>query len=149
MDVEELNQQSSPPATTPFLPTHLSDPYLLGMIFESINAARHAVLQYAVSQGFLYKVIKSENGQFIACCCLESCPFWLQITRQKSVIAIRVSIVHNYPLETHYNWQPANSMKYLKPHHQDIYNNDHTIKPQQVQAIKKGQCNNVSYKQAW
>jgi hypothetical protein len=62
MDVEELNQRSSPPAMTPFLPTHLSDPYLLGMIFESIDAARHAVLQYAVSQGFSYKVIKSENG---------------------------------------------------------------------------------------
>jgi hypothetical protein len=55
----------------------------------------------------------------------------------------------NCPLETHYNWQPANSIKYLKLYHQDTYNNDHTIKPQQVQAIKKGQCNNVSYKQAW
>jgi hypothetical protein len=41
------------------------------MIFEGIDAAHYAILQYAVSWGFSYKVIKSENGQFIAYYCLE------------------------------------------------------------------------------
>jgi hypothetical protein len=37
-----------------------------------------------VSQGFSYRVIKSENGQFIAYYRLELCPFQLQITHQMS-----------------------------------------------------------------
>jgi hypothetical protein len=75
MDIEEPNQRFSPLATLPLLPTHLSDLYLLGTTFKSIDAACHAILQYTVSQGLSYKVIKSENGQFIAFYYLEICPF--------------------------------------------------------------------------
>ena len=77
MDIEKPNRWFSPPVTLPLRPTHLLDLYLLGITFESIDAAYHAVLQYTVSQGLSYKVIKSKNGRFIACYYLELCPFQL------------------------------------------------------------------------
>jgi zinc finger SWIM domain-containing protein 3 len=40
-------------------------------------------------------------------------------------------------------------MKYLRPRHQDTFNNDHTIKPRQIMAIEKSCGNDVSYKQSW
>jgi hypothetical protein len=39
-------------------------------------------------------------------------------------------------------------MKYLKPYHQNTFNNDHTIKPKQIIAIEKAAGNDITYKQA-
>jgi hypothetical protein len=47
--------QYSPPPDTCSLPAHLTDPYQLGAIFDSINEAVHALIQYTVARGLSYK----------------------------------------------------------------------------------------------
>jgi hypothetical protein len=40
-------------------------------------------------------------------------------------------------------------MKYLQYHHQNTFNNDHTIKPRQIIVLEKADGNDIPYKQAW
>jgi hypothetical protein len=155
MDRDKFNQpvpeRFSPPATIPLLPTHLPDPYEIGITFKSFKAAHNAIIQYIVIRGLSYKVKKAEKQHYVLICCSESCPFWLRLSLNKKqpVIETTVSIPHNCPLETHYNWQPPKSMKYLQPHHQNTFNNDHTIKARQLMGLEKAHGNNIKYKQAW
>jgi len=101
--------------------------------------ACEAILQYTVAKGLSYKVLKAEKRCFLISCCSESCPFRLRVSLNKNQQEIKttISIPHKCRLETHYDWRPSKSMKYLKPHHQNTFNNDHTIKPKQIIAIEK------------
>jgi hypothetical protein len=56
---------------------------------------------------------------------------------------------HTCPIETHYDWRPANSVKYLQPWHQDVFDNDHTMQPRQIMAIEKSNGNSLKYMPEW
>jgi hypothetical protein len=143
MDTQTFNQPGpgrfSPPATVPPLPTHLPDPYKKGTTFESFEAARDALLQWTVARGLSYKVERAQKHRYIIKCRSKSCPFKLRISHNKKPPEIKttVSIPHICPLETHYDWQPSKSMKYLQHRHQNTFNNDHTIKPRQIIALEQ------------
>jgi hypothetical protein len=41
------------------------------------------------------------------------------------------------------------SIQYLQPHHQEIFNHNHTLRPKDIMAIKKANRNNILYNQGW
>jgi hypothetical protein len=41
------------------------------------------------------------------------------------------------------------SIRYLQPHHQEIFNHNHTLRPKDIMAIEKANGNDISYKQGW
>jgi len=130
----------------------VSDPYVKGASFESFEAAKDALLRHTVARGLSYKVLRSDKkrSRHLVSCSLPSCPFRIRFGPNASGgVKTTVVVPHNCPPEAHLNWGRANSVKALRPRHQDRYSRDHTLRPREIMAMEQSEGNPCSYKQAW
>jgi hypothetical protein len=118
----------SPQPNPPSLPTSIPDPYRTGTSFESIAAARHALVHHTVARQLSYKVHHSDKHRYTVVCRSGTYPFRIRFKIDAVGTAITtIYREHTCPTETHYDWWPANSVKYLEPQNQEVFDNDHTI----------------------
>jgi MuDR family transposase len=111
----------------------VSDPYVKGASFESFEAAKDALLRHTVARGLSYKVLRSDKNRsrYLVSCSLPSCPFRIRFGPNASGgVKTTVVVPHNCPPEAHLNWGRANSVKALRPRHQDRYRLQRRSHPQ-------------------
>ena len=109
--------QLSPTPVGPRLPTHLTDPYVIGAWFNSLDEAIQALIQYTVARGLSYKPWKGNDKQrYNIDCRSNECPFRLRLTQKASgFVETTVYNEHCCTPDVHFNWHIANSTKYLQP----------------------------------
>src|SRR6267378_1382714 len=138
----DVGSASPHPEPTPLeLPADLPvpDPYTKGTSFESLEAAKDALLRHTVARGLSYKVLRSDKARSrYLVSCLSSCSFQIRIGPNASGGVMTTAVVpHSCPPETHSNWRQARSVKSLRSRHQDRYSRDHALRPREIMALEQ------------
>jgi hypothetical protein len=125
---------------------------IVGTEFASIEAAKEAVLRYAIDSRESFVTTKDQKNAWVIGCKREDCTFRIRVNRPtKGLPRLTISNPHTCPASTHHNWKRANSIQWLAQNERNraLIAADPTAKPKLLienQRFDNGQ--KVSYRQA-
>jgi hypothetical protein len=126
------------------------DPYACGSSFPNLEDAKDALVRFTVAQGLSYRKLSQDKRRYIVVCRSENCQFRLRLSILKSgYVRTTVSTPHSCPPETHLNWKPASSVRYLQQNYQCLIDSGGVAKPDELRTMERRLGNRVSYKQSW
>jgi hypothetical protein len=118
-----------------------------------MDSAKGAVYDAILDAGESWKIDKSDKKRLHLKCLLNSCDFRIRVTLSKKsgLPTITKYIPHHCPPDTHHNFKPAHSVRYLVSNHGKTIANDRSLKGKNIVGLEKSVFghDNLPYLQGW